>query len=242
MLSKQLCAALIAALLVPTGLAARAAVFLSDDFNDNSLDASKWFTALPFIDSKVLEQNQRIEMTARGYLITQAQSIPSQVNPLVITGQYTFNNVDPNLFDFLDITTRTSATPGSGPAEVTNGISFTMWGTGNIVIIDRNTNTQIGPSGSFTAVAGQPYNFTVTDNGFNVSISVSQGGPVLGSTFGTTSTTNATNRIAFYNREFSSDTGYLDNVAIQTIPEPGALAPLLLVVSGSTTRRTKSSR
>ena len=182
-------------------------------------------------------------MTARGYLITQGQGVPSLANPLTITGQYTFNNTDPNTFDFLDITTRTSATPGGGAGEVTNGISFTMWGTGNIVIIDRNTSTQIGPSGSFSAVAGQPYNFTVTDNGINVSIAVSQGGPVLGSTSGTTSTTNATNRVAFYNREFSSDTGYLDNVSIQgVVPEPGTLALLLFAMPALATRRSKCRR
>ncbi len=201
---------------------------------------------LPTIYSNVVEQNQRLELTARGYLVTQTQIVPSVAAPLHITGQYTFTNTDPNLFDFLDITTRTAAIPGGGPHEVTDGISFTIWGSGNLVMIDRTNNVQIGPSLGFSAVANHPYEFTVDDDGLNVSLSVQEvGGSVLGSISGTSAVTSATNHIAFYNREGTSDIGYLDNVVITT-PEPGTLAILLpacaLAFNGRQRRRQKQTR
>src|SRR5436190_11242537 len=147
------------------GLRAMAAIGFSDDFNDNVFDTSKWYKVLPTGDSNVVEQNQRLELTARGYLVTQAQFVPSVGAALRVSGQYIFLNTDPNTFDFLDITTRTSAIPGGGPSEVTDGISFTIWGNGNLVMIDRANNVQIGPAHSFAAVANHPYGFIVNDDG-----------------------------------------------------------------------------
>ena len=228
-------------LLIPLRLSASVMDSVSDDFNDNALDGSKWYTVLPRVASKVLEQNQRIELTARGYLVSQIQPKPSAANPLTVTGEYVFNNVDPNSFDFLDITTRTSATPAGGSNEVTNGISFTFWGTGNLVIIDRAANAQLGPAvGGFPVVAGQPYSFTVQDDGLNVSIAVQEvGGPVLATTAGASSYNAASNHVLFYNREFFNDTGYLDNVVIQTVPEPTAASLLAIAAGGGLLRRRR---
>jgi hypothetical protein len=53
---------------------------------------------------------------------------------------------------------------------------------------------------------------------------------------------SATNRVLFYNREFSSDIGYLDDVVIQTVPEPGAFGLLLFSASVFACRRSRQRR
>src|SRR5438046_1838636 len=87
--------------LLVAGATARADILLSDDFNSNVLDRTKWSTVLPFANSSVVDQNQRLELTNRGYLVTQGDFNPAALGGLRIRGQYTFLNTDPFTFDFL---------------------------------------------------------------------------------------------------------------------------------------------
>jgi hypothetical protein len=112
------------------GPTARAdSVLLQDDFNDNSLDPSKWTVVLPNIDGTpgVTEQNQHIELTDRGYLVTANQYDPSLVGPLTLTGTWTFNSAT-NSFqqeDRTGVITRSDAVPYGPPyGEVHNGVGF----------------------------------------------------------------------------------------------------------------------
>src|SRR4051812_4474024 len=72
-----------------------------DNFDDNALDAAIWKTVLPFAGSTVLETNQRMEITQRGFLVTTGQMKPTAGAPVRVTGRFTFNNSD----DFFQVLT-----------------------------------------------------------------------------------------------------------------------------------------
>lgn len=188
---------------------------LRDDFNDNSLDAAKWQTALPFSGSGVTEENGRITLTMRGYLSTEKEFKPAAAVPLRVTGQ--FNLADPG--NFMQILTRCDGFPvASAYGETRNGIEFAANSASKQLSIIRRVN---GSATTLATVAmplavNTAYNFAIQDNGSAVSLTVTDAADATKTAIitATDSTTFGVNRVTFHNRESSSDVSYLDNVII----------------------------
>jgi hypothetical protein len=226
---------LTAALALGAVTAAPAAILLSDDFNDNSLDGTKWTTNTTLIDPygtpSVAEQNQRLEIHARGYLNTLNNYDPSALGglKLQITGTWTFLSVGSG--DLPAVVTRSDGTPSIyfvGSGEVTNGIVFrleiydpgvdgiSIYGNGGASV----TNFSL-ISNTLNLVQGDTVNFTVVDDGTNLSFNVTEVGDLssAASATATCASALATNKVSFYNREGNLNTAALDDVLIQSVPE-----------------------
>lgn len=209
-------------------------ILLQDDFNDNSLDTTKWMVT----HGTVLEQNQRIELYNRGMLATVDQFDPLGLGGIRITGRYTFlDGTFPN-HDMLQIFTRSDAVPSGSFSEVLNGVQFHANGNDFIQLTTRvnGVGTSITSTVPIKIDNGDVFDFEARDDGVNLFFSITEvGGDGLSASItGTSALSFATNRVLIYNREFGSGAGinYLDDVRIEqlaptnTAPEPSSLALL----------------
>jgi hypothetical protein len=224
---------------------AAATVLLSDNFDNNLLDGAKWTTITNFSTAgygtpQVIATNQRVEITARGYLNTVTNYDPSAPGGLLITGTWTFLNSGAG--DTPSVVTRSSGAPtawGTASAEVTDGITFRIdvppnlpqisilgWGGANVAGFNVISNT-------LNVAQGDTVNFSVTDDGTNLSFSVTKVGDPTSAASATATCTShlAANEISFYNREYQNCSAGLDNVVVQTIPP---LGPTLNIASVGT--------
>lgn len=224
---------------------AAATVLLSDNFDANVLDTSQWAINTSLSDiygtPMVVVQNQRCEITARGYLNTVTNFDPAAPGGLLITGTWTFVNCAGGGNDSPWVVTRSSGVPSNyyvGSGEVTDGINFrtsipytpappnpfAIVGGGGTVVTGLNV-----VSNTLNLAQGDSANFTITDDGTNLTFALVKVGDSSQAAYATAVCTNrmAVNKISFYNREYSSDTAALDNVVVQTIPggPPLTIAP-----------------
>lgn len=232
-------------LLLTIGVAsfASATTILTDNFDDNSLDGSKWTIVTgtlgaSAIGAAVAETNQRMALTNHGYLVTANQYDPdsASVGGLTITGQWTTDHTD----DMLTVATRATGVVGGEwqqYGEMSNGLIFRFGPSGNnarIEVLSSDPSiTGTATTGSLTLIAGTTYAFTVIDNGtsglsFTVTDTAdSANTATITATLASDSTTS--NFVVFYNREHPDYTNYykasLDNVTISSnlVPEPSAL-------------------
>jgi hypothetical protein len=214
---------------------ATAAVLLSDDFNSNVLDTSKWsINTSAVVGSMVVVTNQRCEITARGYLNTLADYDPSAPGGLLITGTWTFVNASGNGADLPWIVTRSSGVPTPyyiANGEVSDGVNFRISvtptpspsqfyiaGSGGATVTGLNVI-----SNTLNLAQGDSVNFTITDDGTNLSFSMAKiGDPTQAATATAICTSHlAANKISFYNRENTSDIAAVDTIVVQTIPPSG---------------------
>jgi len=209
---------------------ASAGILLQDDFNDNSLDGSKWTTNLsgPRGPASVVETNQRIEDTNRGYLITNPQFNPLTQGPLEITGQWTILGADNPTHDILAMLTRSDGIPSGSYGETYNGIEFQINGA-DAISINTTVNgarTQLATQ-DLVVNSGDVFSFDIHDDGANLSFLVQQVGGSGRNALITASSSLAfaANHVVFHNREATegSHTSYLDNVVISQVPEPSSL-------------------
>jgi N-acetylneuraminic acid mutarotase len=211
---------------------AAAAVLLSDDFNSNVLDTSKWsINTTPSAEANgtpmVVVTNQRCEITARGYLNTVADYDPSAPGGLLITGTWTFVSDSGSSGDLPWIVTRSSSVPTWPWGEISDGINFRISVTvapspSQFIIVGSGGAAVTGlnvVSNTLNLAQGDSVNFTITDDGTNLSFSMAKIGDPTQAASATAICTNhfSANKISFYNREYSSDTAALDNVVVQTL-------------------------
>ncbi len=201
---------------------------LQDNFNDNSLDLSKWAAVtagIPQTPKSVNEQNMQIELEGRAHLNTVAQFEPTTQpgQGLRITGQWTFVSND----DLLQILTRSDGTPSGSYGETQNGIEFQVAASGsgnNMTIASRGGAmiTGLSNSGALNALAGETYDFEIRDTGTNLYFTMDQVGGSKKRTVVASSLSNlGTDLITFHNRE-SGRRSNLDNVVIDS---PSFLGP-----------------
>jgi hypothetical protein len=208
---------------------AGAVILLSDNFDDNSIDTGKWATNTTLSDGlgtpRVIEQNQRLEITARGYFNTATNYDPSSPGGLLITGTWTFLNYSGGNSDTPTVVTRSSGTPtpfNVASGEPTAGINFRLsvpapdqfyiYGSG-----DANVTSLNVISNTLNLAQGDTVNFSVMDDGTNLSFYLTKVGDPSQAASCTAVCTNhlAANKISFYNREYNADSLALDDVVIQ---------------------------
>ncbi|HWI58765.1 MAG TPA: hypothetical protein VNZ22_16185, partial [Bacillota bacterium] len=205
-------------------------VLLSDNFDSNTFNSSKWAINTSLFDiygtPKVVEQNQRIEITGRGYLNTVTNYDPAALGGLQINGTWTFLSVGPG--DSPKIVTRSSGTPSSyyvASGEVTSGVTFGIGVPGAPVLFyiagwgSANVTGQTVVSNTLALAQGDTVSFQVTDDGTNLSFAMAKVGNPAMAAYATAVCTNRlpVNQVSFYNREYNANQLALDNVVIQTL-------------------------
>lgn len=209
----------------------QADILLQDDFNDNSLDASKWWvnlTGIPQDPKSVTETGGHIALEGRGHLNTAQQFDPATyANPIEITGQWTYISGG----DFFQVLTRSSGQPSGGYGETSSGIEFYLpvFSVSSMSISGRGAAVSglVRDFSHLTLGTNNVFNFRIVDDGTNLLWQmVDADNPSNQGWAMATSTTNMpTDYIVFHNRE-SGNRSDLDNVLIVEMPEPSALVGL----------------
>jgi len=209
------------------GKALAGVVLLQDDFNDNSLDSSLWTTVTtgPFSSgASIAEQNQRIEMINRGYLVTVQQFDPLTAGPIRITGAWTLDE-DPPFRDGLVVVTRSDAIRTSNFGNVNSGIGFSIEeGFGVLIVKFVNGGAAVVASATVGVGAGETFKFEILDDGVNLSFTINEvGGDGTSATITATDATDfASDFVLFFNRErffpFDVFEAFLDDVKIEVAP------------------------
>ncbi len=209
---------------------ASAGVLLQDDFDDNSLDPTKWWVNTSGFSkppTSLKEQNQRIELQGRAHLNTVQQFDPATYpNGILVTGKWQFDPGEDD--DMFQVLTRSDGQPTSPWGETANGVEFYLqqWSPGVFTIHSRGsafvTNTvqhfdtlQISP--------GDTFSFSIYDDGANLSFEMSEVGDPTSWAYATATCTTdmPTDYVVFHNRE-SGRRSNLDDVVIQAPAAPPA--------------------
>ena len=198
-----------------------AGALLADDFNDNSLDPTKWTTntSIPQGNVIVREANQHVELQGRGHLNTAQEFDPAAVggDGLRIRGQWTFLTG----VDFMQVLTRSDGTPGGGWGETSNGVEFYVSNTGDMTIRNRGgaTVTNVVNNGPLGRQPGETYDFEIRDDGQHLLFTMSQvGGTKQRAVMAQSPSAMGTNLVTFHNREGGGNRAALDNVVVGTAP------------------------
>ena len=210
-----------------------ASVLLQDNFNDNSIDPAKWNVVLSGIPDgpSVTETGGEIRLTSRGHLNTVQQFDPA-LGGLKITGTWEFGSDD-----FIQVLTRSDGTPGGGYGETNNGIEvYAHTGSNQLQIRGKGGATVTGAvNGVFSGNVGNgtTYYFEFTDDGTNLSATLTEvGNPAKTATATATSTSvMGSNLVVFHNRE-NGRTSFLDDVLIMSSGLPPLLDYGNLIVDG----------
>lgn len=242
---------IVAAASMTTAIARADVILLQDNFNDNSLDPTKWLVT----KGSVSEVNQRIELFDRGILATQSQFDPASLGGVRISGQFRFLDGTFPDHDFLQILTRSDGVPGGGFNEVENGIEFHANANDTIEIVSH-VNGVLTLLSAFVPLQiddNDLFHFEAFDDGFNLSFSMTEVGGQ--GAFATVTASSplifAQNRIVFHNREnnnSSASLNYLDDVLIEQVPgaaatpEPSSAALLGFGLAGAGYIRHRRAR
>jgi hypothetical protein len=207
-------------------------VLLQDDFNDNSLDPTKWQVTLPAIPGtpSVTEVNQHIELLDRGHLRTAQQFDPLLVGPLTITGTWTFDSstIAIQQGDNFTVATRTHGEVDGPPyGGLLDGINF--WATmgadspSAMWITDNVTGRMLVYSAAIDLRNHDTFSFIIQDDGQNLAFTIQ---PPRGSVVTITaqsSTRSDVNYIDFHNRQRNNNPvplrSYLDDVVVTGNPQ-----------------------
>jgi hypothetical protein len=189
---------------------------LFDNFNGTSVNSSLWNVALPFSQSQVIESGGYLTTTGRGTL----ETVQGFNSPYTISGSVTLNNADEHFSTVLR--TDLSVWPPDAQYHELNGINVVFSADGDQISIQQFTPGQQNPIflalTSYSFVVGQPYDFTITDDETDITLSI-DGTELLSGT----STYAAGDQIAFESREFSTTSSRLDFVQISPVPEPSSV-------------------
>lgn len=156
---------------------ASAGILLQDNFNDNSLDAAKWWVNLagiPQNPKSATEQNQRMELEGRAHLVTVQEFDPATYpGGIEISGTWQFADDD----DMFQVLTRSDGQPSGSYGETQTGVEFYLqqWSTGSFTIRSRGGVSVTNLVEHFNSLHVSPndtFSFTIFDDGTNLSFSL----------------------------------------------------------------------
>ena len=220
-------------LAVATVAQAAPLVLQQDNFDDNSIDGAKWnvvTSGIPQNPKSVTETGGRIHLEGRAHFNTAQSFAPASpaVGGLKITGTWEFGTTPAD--EFLQILTRSDGTPGGGYGETNNGIEMLAFTNNNNLQIRGLGGAVVTGGGAVNLPGGIPngstFDFVLTDDGTNVSATMTQVG-IPGNTVTVNATSSyapAKNLVVFHNRETGRDS-YLDDVVIESLTLQGGPAP-----------------
>lgn len=208
---------------------------LSDDFNDGVINLSLWSTnSTANSNSSVSEGGGKLTLQSRGYLIANVGGLdPVNDGPIRIRGELTLAMASFPDQDFLQVVTRSDATPFGAFGEVQNGVSFEINGNDFIRISTWQSGVQtfISPFVPLQVDDGDSFFFEAIDDGLHLLLSVSEiGGQGATASVSATSNLVLSDLVTFYNRELSTSIAQLDNVEIARVPEASSV--LLVSLAG----------
>jgi hypothetical protein len=196
---------------------------LYDDFNGTIVNPNLWDEILPFPKSQITESGGSLITAGGGILAT---AVGFDYYPLVITGVVTLNNQREH-FQTILRTDLSVWPPGTQSHEIT-GINVEFSADTNQISIQQFTAGQQNPIllalASFNFTAGQPYDFTITDDKTNVRLYINGAQFLSGK-----STFSSGDKIAFESRALAPTSSSLDFIQIQSEPSIGlvkAVKPL----------------
>ncbi len=207
---------------------------LADNFDDNSLDLTKWNVVTAGIrqpGASVTETGGRIQFVGRGHLNTVDHFNPSE-GGIRITGVWEYGDDD-----FMQVLTRSSGAPSGRFGETSAGIeffsytrdnSFNIWGRGGAAV------TSSGPVSLPQGLnPGELYAFELTDDGFNLTATLTEiENPANTATVTATSDyVSPTNLVTFHNRE-NGRTAFLDDVLIENFEVQSDYVDIDVVIAG----------
>ena len=182
----------------------------TDDFEDGVLNPLAWTTALsiPQGGASVTEESGHVTLRQRGHLVTFNEYDPTQIGPLIITGEWTWSSLGG--VDFFQVLTRSDGVPDPGNCcgETRSGVEFRIQSDQTAVGIGTRGGFQVGnlqQTGSLNISQGMTTVFEIIDFG-NGDLSFrleEKGNPANASsaTAEITSDPTDTNFIVFHNRE-----------------------------------------
>jgi hypothetical protein len=201
-------------------------VLLTDNFDGNSVDTSKWTVTLPYGDSSVTENNGYLQVENRGRIA----SVNSFSGTYSVSGSLLLSN---NQFSNSKIVLRSNG--GSIGAAEMPGVAIQFQVRQDDAIQDQLSIFTIGAPSDETVSTSLTtplnldtwYDFTITDNGNLVQLFFNDSSTP---TLALATEWSAGGMIGFYNREgddagssISNDgIGRLDSITVTAIPEPAS--------------------
>ncbi len=191
---------------------------ITDDFEDDVLDASLWEVRTWFAFSAAEETDGVLNLTRRPYFLTRDDWIPQGGMPLAVEFDWQFTNAVNNL----TVVLRSDGERRDDQfAEVANGVSVHFSGESDnvrVILEIAGDGAEVTGGGEFpnyiplVLSPGTTYRVRIIDTGSEVSVFVDDlDTPLLVAEVDTSFTVN---RIAFFNREIDTGTDRIDNVEI----------------------------
>lgn len=145
---------------------------LQDNFDTNTLNLDTWVSGLTDTDGNpiaVRAQNQRLEFTGPGALITQEEFTPSDDAPLVVSGLWTWTPTG-GLVGTAQVVTR-----ASGSSVIEDGVEFRADpGVGLSIWLWQDRQTRLLTLAPMKIDVGDSFRFRVRDDGEQVTFSMAE--------------------------------------------------------------------
>ncbi|MEP0337182.1 MAG: LamG-like jellyroll fold domain-containing protein [Alphaproteobacteria bacterium] len=207
----------------------------TDSFDDGSL-STDYTVDTTNAGAAATEGSGVLSLSSRAIVSTAVEYTPTATTPITIETSLQFNDTN----DFMAIATRSDGIADPGNYNfITNGVYATFGNAGGVnqMAIYRVVGGTVTPivdtgSGAFTFNNGTIYDVVVTDDGLNLSITVTeQNNPSNTLTLtGQDSTEFTDNHISFLNRENVANGPQIDSLEISqpsgllVVPEDGSLS------------------
>ena len=207
----------------------------TDSFDDGSL-STDYTVDTTNAGAAATEGSGVLSLSSRAIVSTAVEYVPTAAAPITIETSLQFNDIN----DFMAIATRSDGIADPGNYNfITNGVYATFGNAGGVnqMAIYRVVGGTVTPivdtgSGAFTFNNGTTYDVVVTDDGLNLSITVTeQNNPSNTLTLEAQDSTEFTdNHISFLNRENVANGPQIDSLEITqpaglpVVPEDGTFS------------------
>jgi hypothetical protein len=209
--------ALLAALISAGSSLFARTIYLYDDFNGSTVDSTLWNVVLPYGQSGISQSGGTLTTTGRGTL----ETIAGFSSPYSISGRVKMNAS----VEHFEVTFRSNLLPGYQSSDGREyyelmGLKFGFSMDGGQIGISQftETNAPLLAVANYNLVVGQFYDFTITDMGNLITVSIN-GTEVLSAN----TSFSTGNCVAFQSREFAGTSSSIDFIQIASVPEPSSL-------------------